>query len=144
MSVCMSILKPNGKIFNDFEEAYAWGSQNWNLNHIIDYVDSKRMAGVSWHRVEKRFSYFSWLKLHNNYDNSIRKYLPCDVYAYAQGWFFKKSFFRKRNTYCICITKSQMQGILKKYLDLKENKALDVYQYFMSVWEDGMIFELSY
>lgn len=144
MSVCMSIFKPNGKNFKDFEDAYHWEWQDLNLNHIIDYTHSKRMAGYSWHRVEKRFSDFSWLSLSDNPDKSLCKYLPCDVCAYAQGWFFKKSFFKKKFTYCICTTKNQMQGILKKYLDFKDECAYDIYRHFMSVWEDGMIFELSF
>lgn len=82
-------------------------------------------------------------KIFNN-GHMIERYIPVDEVLYRQGWFFKKSFFKKELPMSICVTKEQMLNFFNQYLDFSDPRGREVYESFVSSWEDGMIFECAW
>lgn len=75
-----------------------------------------------------------------------QKYIPVDRVAYAQGWFFKNRFFKKKITRVFCTTKEQMENFFNKYIDYNshDTRGKETVELFLNTWEDGMIFECAF
>lgn len=71
-------------------------------------------------------------------------YLCADIVKYAQGWYLKNRFFKKKYPTVWCNSKKQMEKFFDKYLDYKDPTAKMVRDQFTQSWEDGMLFECSW
>lgn len=80
-------------------------------------------------------------------------YINAKRVEYAQGWFFTKSFFNNKTTIYYAASKDHMIKLLDQFIDKKYNsrnnhgnygEISDVYNRFVSSFEDGMIFELGW
>ena len=82
--------------------------------------------------------------------NSIHtphKYIVVDSIAYRQGWFCKKSFFKRNNTTYYATDKKTAYRIMRNLFDNSE-RAREAFNYFTSVLEtledNKFIFELAW
>jgi len=72
----------------------------------------------------------------------LKRYLCLDQVAYAQGWFFKRRFFKKEITMVICVTKKQMINFFNRYIDYNshDTRGKESVECFLNAWENGMMF----
>lgn len=72
------------------------------------------------------------------------KYFVFDEVYYRQGWFMKNRFYKKPITQYFGLNKSEMIGFLRKYMDFKEKKNVEIFNELVSIYEEGMIFICSF
>ena len=66
-------------------------------------------------------------------------YIPFDIVAYDQGWYFKKSFFKKKYSHFLCNTKKELEIFFKKYIKHTDPDGVKATKVFLDAWEDGML-----
>lgn len=164
MSVCLSIIKvlPNVKYLGtDYEKLSK--SERKNITELPDELFIEKFSDNQAHSVidltlAKNISfncgknrYWKKIKKMNLPYNSVRfeegftyHAVTVDVIGYRQGWFLKKRFFHKNCTLYMTNKKSEMIGFMKKYFDFTNEKAIECYQTFIQIFEDGMLFQCAY
>lgn len=122
------------EIYNDRVSYDNWNSKfdDWSFN-----IERESWSDGKWHKKFEMFmrkedmNYKEWLALKEKFKPSIINNgfgiavmnLPVEEIYYTQGWFFKESFFKRKNT-CFCTTsKKRAIDFLRKYLKLNYNKA---------------------
>lgn len=73
--------------------------------------------------------------------------LAVDSIFYTQGWFFKKSFFKKVNTEYIAITRKGMNRAIRKYIRKNDKRCSksELYKQLNDLWIDNeCIFIISF
>ena len=83
------------------------------------------------------------LKTFKDKHSTIIKYIVCTPVQYAQGWFLKKRFFKRRSWRFYATTKKQMNNFFDRYGN-KSEQCYEVRKLFNEKWEDGMLFECSW
>lgn len=150
MSVCMSLyaVVPNvecvGQNLNaDFlKDIYVWSD---NCQHdFLDLTYHKALfnGNKGWKRLQKRLEKFN-IKRFDDKRGYISKYLTVNPVKYAQGWFFKKRYFKKKNWVFFGTTKKEMDDFFKRYVKVTEESE-KIMEDFLNAWKDGMIFECSF
>ena len=136
------------KKYKEWEEEQE--SKQWSDNkehHFFNWTEigwCNRMHR-GWRRMRNRMSNIKF-KVFEHPRLGKQKYLCVDEVEYAQGWFFKKSFFNKEMTWVICTTKHQMECFFKQYIDYQntDTRGAEAVKRFLNAWEDGMIFECAW
>lgn len=136
------------------QKANAWSD---GIKHdMFDLTYYKMIYGKyrGWGRLIKRLNEFKFNYFQKH--SYVCKYLTVDTVEYAQGWFFKKSFYKKDITWTVCTTKDQMKHFFDQYIDCNnrtypigsakfhDNRGKEVIDRFLSSWEDGMLFMCSW
>ena len=129
---------PDYKKWEKEQNCKAWsdGKEHYKLD--FSYIKQLFGNDKSWRRTSKKLKTIPF----KNYNGC--KYLTTDIIAYAQGWFFKNRFFKKKATVVICTTKQEMINFFNQYVVLKDKYAQEVFQEFITNWEDGMIFKCAF
>lgn len=121
------------EIFNDQNAYDNWNTayDNWSLEiEQKSWSNGKFYGKFEMFRYKEDMNYKEWLALKEKFKPSIihggmgyaLMNLPIQEIYYIQGWFFKKRFFKRKNT-CFCTTsKKKALDFLRKYLNLKYNK----------------------
>lgn len=131
--------------WEDEQERKKWsdGQEHEYLDwtHIVRCYSKYR----GWRRIRNRMSMIQF-KTFNYPRIGTTEYLCVDEVQYAQGWFFKKSFFSKEITLVFCTTKTQMENFFRRYIDYNSHDArgAEVVERFLNAWEDGMLFECAW
>lgn len=123
----------------------------WSDGIIHDTLDLTYMKSLfkvnHWrgcNRILKKLRQFPIHQFSNGH--YTRNFIVVDEMAYAQGWFFKNNFFKRKMTWNICTTKHEMEEFFKKYIDYlgKDTRGEESVQKFLDSWENGMIFECAF
>lgn len=129
--------------WEESQKASAWSD---GVEHEFYDITHRKMCykGVrGWRRIRNRLEKFN----HRQFKKKdTRNYLVLDIVEYAQGWFFKKRFFKKEITYVVCTTKREMENFFRQYVDFngRDTRGREAVNRFMASWEDGMIFECAW
>lgn len=138
------------ELYNAYEKweaeqvANAWTDGKTHDKIDMTYLTACFGKGRGWRRIKNRLNTLP-IQTFNNGRYSLR-YIPVDEVEYAQGWFFKKRFFKKEITFVICVTKQQMENFFKQYIDFnnEDTRGREAVDRFLNAWEDGMVFECSW
>lgn len=139
-------------IDGSLEDIDIWGitmnCSEWEDKQGHDMLDLTYIKSIfkayndkAWRRVRKKLSQFPSSVGHRKVTS--RKVICADEMAYAQGWFFKRRFFKKKTTFVFCTTKKEMELFFKRYMDNSEDSR-KAQKYFLEKWEDGFIFECAW
>lgn len=130
---------------------HPWLKRNYDRN-------MKRMAN----KLKKAINNWETLHVPNFWEpmTMTRLFVPVETVCHFEGWILKPRWFKKKTTYYIATTKSEMISFFKKYLDYHHPRtakwnnwwaddimAFDsnqTLQKFIDSWEDGMIFKVHW
>ena len=151
MSAIMILGRFNDDKINSWDEEFEYPKKtDHELVGVISkdfYCNIKRTKNRS---SIQNLNKFPWKSFVDEYKQVV-KYVTFDIIAYNQGWFFTRQFFNRDDTIIFCTTKRGMINTMQKYLDFgyrgdiyNKGEIISVYNEFVSKWEDGMFFEMSW
>lgn len=148
MSVIMELFKPVDDLTCIGEDPNNICEMIWSDGNYHPYVNFSNLRLIYkkerfWNRIANKFDGLSANYCPDGYckGNII---IPLDYVQIAQGWFFKKRYFKRKNWYNVCNTKRGMIDFFNRYIDYSMDGARDTVNRFIDSWEDGMIFICSF
>lgn len=131
--------------FYEEQDKICWSDykkhEMFNLTNFKYYSMKKNKISRSWKRNRHKLKNLNYQEYTNSRGETIH-YIPVKEIAYRQGWFLKKRFFKKENTFVIATTKKDMMNFFKQYINYnsKDNRAKETVDFFNNHWCDGYIF----
>ena len=147
MSVVMQLLRPveTACIGNhpDYISKMIWtdGKDHEYVNYSQFRVCYKKQK--FWHRIHDKFV-GTWYSHASEGINKGEIFIPFDTVEYAQGFFFKNRYFKRKDWLNVCNTKRGMIDFFNRYIDYSMDGSRETTNRFIDSWEDGMIFICSW
>ena len=148
MSIVMDLFKPVDNVVCIGECPNSIIKMIWSDNENHDYIDFSDLRLIyrkerSWNRIANKFEGLPANYCPNGYSKG-HIIIPVDRIQYAQGWFFKNRYFKRKCWYNVCNTKRGMIDFFNRYIDYSMDGAREATNKFINSWEDGMIFICSF
>ena len=132
------------KEWEERQKNSAWSDSQSHDKIDISHLNACFKHARGWRRLRKRIEGCPIKTFQNK--RYTQRYIPVDEVEYAQGWFFKKKFFKKEITTVFCTTKKQMENFFNQYIDYNnaDDRGKEAVCRFLNSWKDGMIFECAW
>ena len=140
-NICGDELYEKHSEWEEAQRAKAWSDGKEHDKIDITMLKCMFSKERGWRRLRDRLSKFNIQTF--NGKTHVAKYIAVDEVGYAQGWFFKTKFFKKKVSFVVCTTKEQMEKFFNRYIDFNSRfdaRGRMAVNDFLSKWEDGMIF----
>lgn len=148
---CPCTFEENPELYNKWaneQERNAWSDSIIHEKIDLNYLEAMFDGWIRKERMMKKLHKFHIQEFLAPRTNTIYRYIPVEEVLYAQGWFFKKSFFNKDLSWFIGVSYDEMKNFFHMYIDYHDKKRYsnlqETIQKFLSTWEDGMIFECAF
>lgn len=147
MSVVMELLRPVevgciGEVPNTICEMFWSDKKDHNYIDFSHYRACYRKDRF-WSRIANKFEGLPFSYCPDGYTKG-HILIPVDCIQYAQGWFFKNRYFKRKCWYNVCNSKRGMIDFFNRYIDYSEEGVKEIVNRFIDSWEDGMIFICSW